>query len=1050
MKDKESAAYCFNELEKLEEDCKVLFFSNSYNNLDETADRSISKTLFQTEAINTINKQNRPFIVVSFTDAISEKLISKEEFIKDVFHLSVGDTISLDSLESKLEVFNFDRVDFVTTPGQFSIRGSIFDIFSFSNENPYRIDFFDQTINSIRLFDESTQLSVQEVEGIDILKDISGKHKTARQNSSIFDYMPEDTVVITDDLQVILRDIKLIFDNSKEKNTNLEKLFLSDSEIVEELKKLSVIEFSKPFFSVDNTVSFSCEPQPSFSKQFELLGNNLLNNTKEGIENIICCSGEKQASRLIEIFESVNFRIKFSTIQYPIHRGFVDRGNKVACYSDHQIFDRYQRFYLKNNYNKRHSLTLKEINSLKRGDLVTHIDYGIGRFGGLQKLENDGKRQEVIKLVYKDNDTLYISIHSLHKISKFNSKEGTTPKLTRLGSGSWSKIKKKTKSKIKDIAFDLIKLYAERKQKKGFAFSPDTYLQQELEASFIYEETPDQITAIKVVKEDMERDIPMDRLICGDVGFGKTEIAIRAAFKAVADNKQVAVLVPTTVLTFQHKNSFNKRLEDFPSNVECLNRFKTAKQKTEILNKLKKGEIDIIIGTHMLINAEFKDLGLLIIDEEQKFGVGVKDKLKNLKKNVDTLTLTATPIPRTLQFSLMGARDLSTLNTPPPNRQPIETQVITFDEQIIGDAISYEISRGGQVFFIHNRISDIKGIKSTIQNIVPEAKIGIGHGQMDGKQLEELILSFMRGEFDILISTTIIENGLDIPNANTLIVNNANNFGLSDLHQMRGRVGRSNKKAFCYFLAPPHISMSEESRKRLQILEEFSNLGSGFKIAAKDLEMRGAGDILGGEQTGFINDIGFDTYQKILNETIEELKKKEFKNLYTEDTENNIFIASKECHIDTDFEILFPSDYISNVDERLSLYEELSKMRHEEELNSFSKRIVDRFGDIPIETKGLLNSMRIKWKAKKLGLEKIILKNQKMVGYFISDENSPFFKSETFNDILLFLQRNHHRSSMKELKSKSDSTVLTMSISGIKNIDEAFTVMEELECRSIN
>ncbi|MFY8068221.1 MAG: transcription-repair coupling factor, partial [Flavobacterium sp.] len=724
------------------------------------------------------------------------------------------------------------------------------------------------------------------------------------------------------------------------------------------------------------------QPQPSFNKQFDLLLNNLSENHFNGYKNYLCCSNENQASRFHDIFEDIDeanseiVRKQYKTMVLPLFEGFIDEENQIACYTDHQIFERYHKFSIKNGYSKKQTITLKELTSLSVGDYVTHIDHGIGKFGGLQKIQVEGKTQEAIKLVYADNDIVYVSIHSLHKISKYNGKDGAPPKIYKLGSNAWKTLKQKTKARVKHIAFNLIQLYAKRRLDKGFQFAPDSYLQKELESSFIYEDTPDQITATADVKADMENERPMDRLVCGDVGFGKTEVAIRAAFKAVDNGKQVAVLVPTTILAYQHFRTFSERLKDMPVTVSYVNRFRTAKQKSETLQKLQEGKVDILIGTHQLVNKNvvFKDLGLLIIDEEQKFGVNVKDKLKTIATNVDTLTLTATPIPRTLQFSLMAARDLSVITTPPPNRYPIETHVIRFNEEAIRDAISYEIQRGGQVFFINNRIENIKEVAGMIQRLVPGAKVGIGHGQMEGKKLEELMLAFMEGEFDVLVATTIIESGLDVPNANTIFINNANNFGLSDLHQMRGRVGRSNKKAFCYFITPPYSMMTGEAQKRITALEQFSELGSGFNIAMKDLEIRGAGDLLGGEQSGFINEIGFDTYQKIMNEAIDELKENEFKDLYQEENDIETKEFVKDIQIDTDFELLFPDEYINNITERLNLYNELSQIKDEATLQQFEQKLIDRFGALPKPAIALLNSVRIKWKATAMGIERLMMK----------------------------------------------------------------------------
>jgi transcription-repair coupling factor (superfamily II helicase) len=779
--------------------------------------------------------------------------------------------------------------------------------------------------------------------------------------------------------------------------------------------------------------------------------NNLGENHFNGIKNYLFCSSESQANRFHDIFESIDeanhedIRKQYKTIVFPIYQGFIDEENQIACYTDHQIFERYHKFSIKNGYSKKQTLTLKELTTLAVGDYVTHIDHGIGKFGGLQKIQVEGKTQEAIKIAYADNDIVYVSIHSLHKISKYTGKDGVPPKIYKLGSGAWKALKQKTKARVKHIAFNLIQLYAKRRLEKGFQYAPDSYLQAELESSFIYEDTPDQITATRDVKADMESDRPMDRLVCGDVGFGKTEVAIRAAFKAVDNGKQVAILVPTTILAYQHYRTFTERLKDMPVTINYLNRFRTAKQKTETLKDLIDGKVDIIIGTHQLVSKDvkFKNLGLLIVDEEQKFGVNVKDKLKTIAENIDTLTLTATPIPRTLQFSLMAARDLSVITTPPPNRYPIETQVIRFNEELIRDAISYEIQRNGQVFFINNRIENIKEIAGMIQRLVPDARVGIGHGQMEGKKLEELMLAFMNGEFDVLVATTIIESGLDVPNANTIFINNANNFGLSDLHQMRGRVGRSNKKAFCYFITPPFSSMSSEAQKRINALEQFSELGSGFNIAMKDLEIRGAGDLLGGEQSGFINEIGFDTYQKIMNEAIDELKENEFKELYQEENDIETKEYVKDLQIDTDFELLFPDEYINNISERLNLYNELSNIKNEEQLLQYEQKLIDRFGALPKEAISLLNSIRIKWKATQIGIEKLVLKQGKMIGYFVGDQQSDFYQSNRFLKMVQFVQMNSNLCKMKEKETKNGLRLL-LTFENVKSINKALDLINQI------
>ena len=855
-----------------------------------------------------------------------------------------------------------------------------------------------------------------------------------------------------------IKQLNKLFDKASEafhklssdiKHATPEELFLNEKQFLHKALDFSIVELhSKPMFKTSKTFEFYIQPQPSFNKQFDLLLHNLSDNHAHHIANYLFCANENQANRFHDIFEDIDSehheatRKQYKTVVFPLYQGFIDEELQIACYTDHQIFERYHKFNIKNGYSKKQTITLKELTSLSVGDYVTHIDHGIGKFGGLQKIDVEGKKQEAIKLVYADNDIVYVSIHSLHKISKYNGKDGAPPKIYKLGSNAWKALKQKTKARVKHIAFNLIQLYAKRKLEKGYAFAPDSYLQKELESSFIYEDTPDQVTATNDVKMDMESDKPMDRLVCGDVGFGKTEVAIRAAFKAVDNSKQVAVLVPTTILAYQHFRTFSERLKDLPVKVGYLNRFRTAKQKAETLKELEEGTLDILIGTHQLVNknVKFKDLGLLIIDEEQKFGVNVKDKLKTISETVDTLTLTATPIPRTLQFSLMAARDLSVITTPPPNRYPIETQVVSFNEEVIRDGISYEIERGGQVFFINNRIENIKEVAGMIQRLVPGTKVGIGHGQMDGKKLEELMLSFMEGEFDVLVATTIIESGLDVPNANTIFINNANNFGLSDLHQMRGRVGRSNKKAFCYFITPPYSAMTDDARKRIQALEQFSELGSGFNIAMKDLEIRGAGDLLGGEQSGFINEIGFDTYQKIMNEAIEELKENEFAELYPEDNDVETKEYVKDIQIDTDFEILFPDEYINNITERLNLYNELNLIKDEANLVLFEQKLIDRFGPLPKPAVALLNSVRLKWKATAMGIEKVVIKQGKMIGYFIGDQQSNFYQSNRFMKVLQYVQQNGNVCKMKEKQTKSGLRLL-LTFENVKTITRALELL---------
>lgn len=1055
--DKEEAAYYLNDLEHLINDQDVLFYPGSYRRPYQIEETDNANILLRAEVLNRINSRKKPALIVSYVDAIFEKVVTRRELEKNTLKLSVNDKVSIDFINETLFEYNFKRVDFVTEPGEFSVRGGIVDVFSFSNDHPYRIEFFGNEVDSIRSFDVETQLSIEKLKKISIITNVENK-LLQESRESFLEYINEKTVLFIQNTELLGQQLNKLFDKASEafdklssdiKHATPEELFVNEKQFLHKALDFSIVELhSKPLFKTSKTFEFHIQPQPSFNKQFDLLLHNLSDNHAHHIANYLFCANENQANRFHDIFEDIDSehheatRKQYKTVVFPLYQGFIDEELQIACYTDHQIFERYHKFNIKNGYSKKQTITLKELTSLSVGDYVTHIDHGIGKFGGLQKIDVEGKKQEAIKLVYADNDIVYVSIHSLHKISKYNGKDGAPPKIYKLGSNAWKALKQKTKARVKHIAFNLIQLYAKRKLEKGYAFAPDSYLQKELESSFIYEDTPDQVTATNDVKMDMESDKPMDRLVCGDVGFGKTEVAIRAAFKAVDNSKQVAVLVPTTILAYQHFRTFSERLKDLPVKVGYLNRFRTAKQKAETLKELEEGTLDILIGTHQLVNknVKFKDLGLLIIDEEQKFGVNVKDKLKTISETVDTLTLTATPIPRTLQFSLMAARDLSVITTPPPNRYPIETQVVSFNEEVIRDGISYEIERGGQVFFINNRIENIKEVAGMIQRLVPGAKVGIGHGQMDGKKLEELMLSFMEGEFDVLVATTIIESGLDVPNANTIFINNANNFGLSDLHQMRGRVGRSNKKAFCYFITPPYSAMTDDARKRIQALEQFSELGSGFNIAMKDLEIRGAGDLLGGEQSGFINEIGFDTYQKIMNEAIEELKENEFAELYPEDNDVETKEYVKDIQIDTDFEILFPDEYINNITERLNLYNELNLIKDEANLVLFEQKLIDRFGPLPKPAVALLNSVRLKWKATAMGIEKVVIKQGKMIGYFIGDQQSNFYQSNRFMKVLQYVQQNGNVCKMKEKQTKSGLRLL-LTFENVKTITRALELL---------
>ncbi|MGY0390965.1 transcription-repair coupling factor [Bizionia sp. KMM 8389] len=1054
--DKEEAAFYLNDLEAMLNDKDVLFYPGSYRRPYQIEETDNANVLLRSEVLNRINSRKKPAIIITYPDALFEKVVTRRELDKNTLKIAVNDNLSIDFVNEVLFEYKFKRVDFVTEPGEFSVRGGIVDVFSFSNDEPYRIEFFGDDVDSIRTFDVETQLSTEQIKKISIIPNVANKFlEESRQ--SFFKYIAQKTVVFTKNTQLFFDRIDDFYSKAEEAFKNLssdiqhaepEVLFCNSTLLKKQLLDFNLIEFgSKAVFaeasSVGQVITYNTTPQPAFNKQFNLLIDDLNLHHDRGYTNYIACVSEQQAKRFHDIFEDAEATVHYKTIVVSLYQGFVDHDNKITCYTDHQIFERYHKFSLKNGYAKKQSITLKELTNLDIGDYVTHIDHGIGKFGGLQKIDVEGNKQEAIKLIYGERDILYLSIHSLHKITKFNGKDGKPPKVHKLGSKAWKTLKAKTKSRVKEIAFNLIKVYAKRKLEKGYQYNPDSHMQHELEASFIYEDTPDQSTATADIKADMESERPMDRLVCGDVGFGKTEVAIRAAFKAVDNGKQVAVLVPTTILAYQHARSFSQRLKDFPVTVDYLNRFRSAKEKRQTLENLESGAVDIIIGTHQLVNknVKFKDLGLLIVDEEQKFGVAVKEKLKTLKDNVDVLTLTATPIPRTLQFSLMAARDLSVITTPPPNRYPIESHVIRFSEESIRDAVSYEIQRGGQIFFIHNRIENIKEVAGLIQRLVPDAKVAIGHGQMDGKKLEKLMLAFINGEFDVLVSTTIVESGLDVPNANTIFINNANNFGLSDLHQMRGRVGRSNKKAFCYFITPEYSAMTSDARKRITALEQFTELGSGFNIAMKDLEIRGAGDLLGGEQSGFINDIGFDTYQKILNEAIEELKETEFQDLYQDDGKEKEYV--KDITIDSDFELLFPDDYVNNIAERLNLYTKLNGIKTEAELVLFEGEIRDRFGDLPTQVIDLFNSVRLKWIATKMGLEKVVMKQGKLIGYFLTDQKSGFYQSPNFTRVLQFVQSHPKACKMKEKQTRNGLRLL-LTFENIKNVNDALQALKPL------
>ena len=1046
--DKEQAAYLLNDLELLLGQEQVLFFPSSYRRPYQTEETDNANVLLRAEVLSQLQQGAR--VVVSYSEALFEKVLTRQQLDKNTLTLKRGEHLSLDTLNETLFEYQFQRVDFVSEPGEFSVRGGIVDVFSFSNDTPYRIEFFSDVVESIRTFDVETQLSLQQVSSVVIIPNIESK-VAGEQRTSFLSLLPEETLIFVQDFELFAPKWEKMYQKAQEAFAALkgeiahlppEELFCNAQEGLRDFAQRYVVRVNphNPQGIVGKGVSFAMRPQPSFNKRFELLIEHFKEKYNEGYTNYICCVSAQQAQRFLDIFEELHQQVPCELLELSLSEGFTDTANKINCYTDHQILERYHKFNIRNGYAKKQAITLKELHQLTIGDYVTHIDHGIGKYAGLQKIDIEGKKQEAIKLIYGDRDVLYVSIHSLHKISKYNGKDGAPPRLYKLGSSAWKALKQKTKARVKQIAFNLIQLYAKRREAVGYAFAPDSYLQKELEASFIYEDTPDQSKATLEVKQDMERARPMDRLVCGDVGFGKTEVAIRAAFKAVDNGKQVAVLVPTTILAFQHYQTFCERLKELPVRVEYLNRFRTAKEKNQVLADLASGQVDILIGTHQIVNekVKYKDLGLLVIDEEQKFGVAVKDKLKTLRENIDVLTLTATPIPRTLQFSLMAARDLSVITTPPPNRYPIESQIISFNEEVIRDGIAYELQRGGQVFFIHNRVENIKEVAGMIQRLIPDAKIGIGHGQMEGKQLEEVMLAFINGDYDILVATTIIESGLDVPNANTIFIHNAQHFGLSDLHQMRGRVGRSNKKAFCYFITPNLSELPEDSRKRMQAIAQFSDLGSGIHIAMKDLEIRGAGDLLGGEQSGFINDIGFDAYQKILQEAVTELKENEFAELYADEAQQSVYLT--DTQLDSDFELLYPDNYINSITERLNLYNELSNLKNEEELSQYEYRLIDRFGALPPQAKDLLNSVRIKWLATQMGIERLVMKQGKMLGYFIADQQSKFYQSGTFQRVLAFVQRNSDKCHLNE-KETRNGLRLIITFDKITSIDKALRII---------
>ena len=1044
---KEESLYFLNDIETLNPGKKIFYFPEISKESYTNKDPNNYNLLQRTEVIEHLNfSKNKNSIIVTHINAIAVNQINKKEIKRNSISLKLNQNISFDRLNEQLFELEFRREDFVVEPGEFAVRGGILDIFPYSSQTPFRIEFFGDEISRIRSFDIESQRSDQNHKSVKIISNIQVSNES-KNIQNIFEILFNDTTIFFQSLKSFNSQLERIIDSAKVNYENCsnrhefvtpENLYVNLDLVNQKLQNFKIIEFNSISSKVDFKINI--QPQPSFNKSFNLLFENIIKKKKEGYKVNLCCTNNQQKNRLRQIFEDLDNDGIVEPVVLPLSAGFIDSDQKIIYYTDHQIFERYHKFKFRKRFNNKLSIALKHLNNLSKGDYVTHIDHGIGKFGGLQQIEIDGKMQESIKIIYGERDVLFLSVHAIHKISKYNGKDGKVPRLYKLGSKAWALLKQKTKKNVKKIAYDLIKVYAERKQKKGFKYDKDSYLQNELEASFIYEDTEDQLKVTQEIKNDMESEQPMDRLVCGDVGFGKTELAIRAAFKAVDNNKQVAVLVPTTILAFQHFKTFSSRLEELPVSVDYLNRFKTNKEKSIIIEKLNEGKIDIIIGTHQLVNdkLKYKDLGLLIIDEEQKFGVAVKDKLKSIRKNVDVLTLSATPIPRTLQFSLMAARDLSLITTPPPNRYPIETSVIRFDANIISQSIRYEIERGGQVFFVNNKIQNIEEISSLLQNLVPEARIAVAHGRLNGKTLESLMIKFINREFDVLVSTTIIESGLDVPNANTIFINNANNFGLSDLHQMRGRVGRSNKKAFCYLITPEFSKMTDEAKKRITALDYYSELGSGFNIAMKDLEIRGAGDLLGGEQSGFINEMGFETYQKILDEAINELKEDSFKNL---DLEKNKFSKKVNLVFETDLELMFPNNYINSSTERLKLYTQLNKICELDELNLFKLELTDRFGTLPNVVVELLNSLELRWLAGALGFDKIVLKKNILISYMMNFDSDE--QKKKIDKLFDYSKLNPNSISFSQ-KKLADGDRFIVKIKNIDSVSKAIKVLEDI------
>ena len=1050
--DRDAAAYLLNDFYNLLDERQVYFFPSSWKRSAAYGAEDAQGVVQRTATMHAVrNFSGKGYLVVcTCPEALAERVADAEALPRETITVRVGDRISIEVLEQALVDASFTRVDFVYEPGQYSVRGGIVDVFSYSESKPYRLDFFGDEVDSIRRFNISSQLSSDRLERVEIIPDLNAGTPAAAK-VSFARFAGAEASWWFYDADFVLRrvnDIRRRTLSDMEHPDEIDSLLTSRNSLVADLSgsRIFLLRDNLPERPAAATVKFATSPQPKFNKNFEMLADDMIRGALRGYDTYILSENKAQVERLENIFHQIGRgQAVVRSLSTTLHEGFVDNDLKLCLYTDHQIFDRYQRYRINGEIRRDEQMTVAELNQLRPGDYVVHIDHGVGRFDGLVKIAaGDGRMQEAIKLVYKDGDVLFVNVHSLHRISRYKSGDGEPPKVYKLGNGAWQKLKNATKKAVKDISRELIALYAKRKASKGYAFSHDSYLQHELEASFRWEDTPDQQSATAAIKKDMESDQPMDRLVCGDVGFGKTEVAIRAAFKAAVDGKQVAVLVPTTILALQHYRSFTERLRDFPVRVEYINRTKSTKEVSQIREDLASGKIDILIGTHKMLGKQivFRDLGLLIIDEEQKFGVAAKEKLTEMSVSVDTLTLTATPIPRTLQFSLMGSRDLSVISTPPPNRQPILTESHVFSEEIIRDAVEAELARGGQVYFVHNRVEDLPALQGLITRLCPKARVAVGHGKMPAEQLEKLIMDFIYGEFDVLVSTTIVENGIDIPNANTIIVDNAQNFGLSDLHQLRGRVGRSNQKGYCYLLSPPDELLSSDARRRLRAIEEFSDLGSGFNIAMQDLDIRGAGNLLGAEQSGFIADIGFETYQKIMNEAVAELRAEGLHVPGLSDGEQEVVEQMRfidDAHIDIEVEAALPDAYVSQQAERLKLYRELDSTKDEEALQAFESRLADRFGPLPRAAKELLNVVRLRWEAIRLGMERVKVKNGLMIVHFVGEENSPFYKSEAFMTLLQRITQRPDRFVLKQHNNR-----LAMTVRNVKDVEDAYKTLQQL------